>query len=198
MSSTDLESQVRRSLGAPSPSSAYKQRVRQRANVEVVVRPARSHGMRPEDQAELQAALAARDKSEQALAVVHTTIRNLQTRAAHFEMCAEELREQNRRALARIEILEAELAVQATAASHAKARLAALLDAPHPPKAEKHAVAHSHGSAPTTRGAAEAQTVLSPKAAPEKEGHRKDKRSYRSNQKPIDWWSHHGRKAGRR
>jgi hypothetical protein len=154
--------------------------------------------MRPEDQAELQDALAARDKSEQALAVAHTTIRNLQTKAVHFEMCAEELREQNRRALARIEILEAELAVQSTAASHAKARRVALRDAQHSPKAGKRAVARFHASAPTTNGAAEAQTASPSKDAPKEEGDRKEKRSYRNNQKPIDWWSHHGRKTGRR
>lgn len=184
MSSSDLESQVRRSLGATSPSSAHKERLRQRANVEVVVRPARSHGMRHEDQAELRAALEARDKSDQALAVAQTTIRSLQTKAAHWEICVDELREQNRRALARIEVLEADLAVR--------------LEAQHSPKVGKRVVARSDRLAPTTDCAAHAQTDPPPKGASGEETNRKDKASYRSNPKPVDWWSHHKKKAGRR
>ena len=202
LSSSDLESQVRRALGASSPTSAHKRRFGTRTDVEVVVRPGSSQNPRYEDRVELHDALKARDKSEQALAAAHATIRNLQTKVAHLEMCADELREQKGHASARIVILEAELAHQVATTKQATARLEAALTArkaaQRNPKAPRHADTLSNAVAPKRPSPEPVKSSFLPKAPSEKTSAQRGKPLYRTKQKPVDWWSHHERKAGRR
>lgn len=202
MSSSDLESQVRRALGASSPKSAHKRRFGIRTDVEVVVLPGRSKSIRDEDRVELREALKARNKFEQDLTAAHATIRNLQTKVAHLEMCAEELREQHRRASGRIEVLEADLAHQIAAANQAKARLEAEIAAKKAtqknPIAPKRADPPSIVFAPEKSHRASVQSKFLPTVPSENTSAGRGKPSYRTEQKPVDWWSHHEGKVGRR
>lgn len=200
--SSDLESKVRRALGAPSPNSVRKRRFGTGTDVEVVVRPGSGQNPRHEDRVELQEAFKARDKSEQALTAAHATIRNLQTKVAHLEMCADELREQNGHASARIAILEAELAHQVATTKQATARLEAELTArkapQRNPKAPRHSDTFSNAVAPERPSPELVQSSFLREAPSGKTSAQRGKTLYRTNQKPVDWWSHHERKAGRR
>jgi hypothetical protein len=117
-------------------------------------------------------------------------------------MCAEELREQHRRASGRIEVLEADLAHQVAAANQAKARLEAEIAAnkatPKNPKAPKRADPPSIVFAPEKSHRASVQSKFLPTAPSENTSSGRGKSSYRTEQKPVDWWSHHESKVGRR
>ena len=120
---SDLERNMRRTLGVGGPSTGHRRRFAQDGDVPVVVVRGRRDDNREAAESAVQSEREARGQAERSLAAAQAAIRDLQTKLAHMEMSQAELRQSFDRLGAEKQSLEASLAAEASARHDAEVRL---------------------------------------------------------------------------